>query len=93
MKERETMTKTTIPANAKKLDHRVLAEGEVTGHAHRATAGTLYQVGDSLILESPQKEPILHEEHDLVVPPAVECDVVRVQEYDHAAEEAKQVVD
>ena len=84
---------TTIPANAKKLDHLILADGEVTGHAHRAATGTLYEVGGALVLDAPENTPITHEEHRVLAPPARESDVSRVREYDHAAEEARPVSD
>lgn len=80
----------------KKLDHNVLAEGEVTGHAHRAIGGTLYeQRGGTLVLEPGEETRIVHEEHGAFTLPhtAEKFDVRKVQEYDHAAEAARAVAD
>ena len=78
----------------KKLNHLVLAEGEVTGHAHRATSGVLYDNGDGTMVLEPGEETIIrHEEH--APTPVIEepFRVEKVREYDHAAEEARNVAD
>ena len=83
----------------KKLDHVVLAEGEVTGHSHRAVGGTLYEgAGGTLVLERGKDTEIVHEEHHSFVLPASpesddQFDVRKVKEYDHAAEAARNVAD
>ena len=56
-----------IPGSARKLPHRTLAKGEITGHAHRIADSddvALFQAGDQFFL-SVQSETatILHEEH------------------------------
>lgn len=75
----------------------VLAEGEATGHAHvidateglelrEAPDGTLYARITSAV-------ELRHEEHQTVtVPPGV-YKVGKVQEFDHFAEEARDVLD
>lgn len=79
----------------KKLDHNILAEGEVTGHAHRALGGTLYEDGGTLVLEPGEETRIVHEEHGAFTLPrtAEKFDVRKVQEYDHAGEAARNVAD
>ncbi len=82
-----------------KLDHRVLAEGEVTGHAHRANSGTLYRdSAGTLLLEPAADTTITHEEHHAT--PLLDAiasgqmwEVGIVQEFDHAAQEARNVAD
>ena len=83
--------------NMKKLDHLVLAEGEITGHAHRAAAGVLYEDGDGFVLDTEGKPvSVTHEEHAVVLTPTTQTGRVlvrRVREMDHAAESARQVAD
>jgi len=54
-----------IPAEARSLDHLVLAEGEVTGHAHRITSGsaTLLEYGERKYLRVDEASELTHEEH------------------------------
>jgi hypothetical protein len=83
-------------AKAKKLPHTRLAEGEVTGHSHRAigTGAALYKTGaETLYLSAPVGANVVHEEHQAVTLPPGEYDRVIVLEYDHFAEESRQVVD
>ena len=79
----------------KKLDHVTLAEGEATGHSHRAVGGTLYDDGDVMVLEPGDETMITHEEHGVFALPktAEQFDVRKVQEFDHAAEAARNVAD
>ena len=75
-----------IPKDAKPLKHKVLAEGEVTGHKHEITQGeaqlyegtdgTLYMrvTGDNAVVEHPQHGVQEVEEGDY--------SIKRVQEYD-----------
>ncbi len=81
--------------NYKKLPHRVLAEGESTGHVHVADlSATLWESDSgSLILEVPVESTVTHEEHKAIVLPHGEYDIVRVREFDHFLEESKQVQD
>lgn len=86
-------------SNLKKLDHVTLAEGEATGHSHQARGGTLYEDrGGTLVLERGEETVIGHEEHHAFTLPASPAtsdlfDVRKVQEYDHAAEAARNVAD
>ena len=81
----------------------ILAEGEVTGHAH-----AILRTGAVELLEpkdpSPNKEvmwlkvsapsvDVVHEEHGTVTIPRGTYTVRKVQEYDHLKEEARSVAD
>jgi hypothetical protein len=83
------------PKDRKKLDHRILAHGEATGHKHEALEGTLYadDDGNLFLVADPETTTVRHEEHKPVKVPAVNNEVGRVQEYDHFAEEARSVQD
>jgi len=81
----------------KKLPHKRLAEGEVTGHFHEATAQDAVVYGDDagepLKLDAPNGTDVTHQEHDTITVPPGQYDRVIVQEYDHPEEEARRVVD
>ncbi len=74
----------------------VLAEGEVTGHAH-----VIDRVADLEFVEKDgmfylcNKKPVTvrHEEHKPITLPAGTWRVRGVREYDHFAEEARRVID
>ena len=82
-----------IPKKAKKLSHTVLAEGEATGHSHRATGGVLYADDDDLWLVTEVPVEIEHEEHDTQTLAPGTMRIGRVREMDHFAEEARRVTD
>lgn len=95
-------SKSLIPANAKKLNDNFLAEGEVTGHFHKVhgVVGVdfqLYEKDGVKFCELLKDTRITHEEHksqELKIvdfPQGFEVHIVR--EYDHLAEEARQVAD
>lgn len=72
----------------------VLAEGESTGHAHTVQDEIEMMVSDAgMFIASEKPFTITHEEHKPVVVPPGKYEVKRVQEYNHFAEEAKNVVD
>ena len=79
----------------KKLDHKRLAEGEVTGHFHAATAAsaTLYEEGGRLMLDAPEGTDITHQEHKPITLPAGQYDRLLVQEFDPFEEEVRAVRD
>jgi len=74
------------PQNDKKLDHLVLAEGEITGHAHRINGGNasstalLYDHDDDQRLLEVKSESVqlTHEEHNTVTVPQGTW-IVRIQ--------------
>lgn len=95
-KKRTRKKHQSVPAEAKRLDHKRLAEGETTGHFHAATAedAAVFDLGDGvLVLEAPSGTDVEHQEHGTVALPPGLYDRHIVREYDHAAEEARQVVD
>lgn len=77
--------------------HRnVIAEGEVTGHAHRVIEGNMRMFTDTLgnrYMEVPERIVVGHEEHK---PVAIDKGVYRlggVREFDHWQEETRKVID
>lgn len=78
------------------VNHLVLAEGEVTGHAHRVTEGdaTLYSDNGTLYLHvESEKAVVTHEEHHAVTIPHGDYQIGIVKEYDHFLEEVREVKD
>ena len=53
-----------LPADVKPLPHRILAEGEATGHVHALDAGILYEKGGLLFFNVEKaKATLTHQEH------------------------------
>lgn len=77
----------------KKLNHLILAEGESTGHAHRAKEGEIYEDKGTLYLRTTKETDITHEEHKTITLPKGDYKIGIVREYDHFAEEARRVAD
>ena len=79
----------------KKLAKPVLAEGELTGHAHVIDAPVDVFVCEDSTRTFVATAPVVvrHEEHKEVVIPAGEYISDRVRECDHFAEEARKVRD
>jgi len=88
-------SKTAIPQGAKRKANNHLAEGEATGHFHAATAPDvqLYEYEGGLMLAAPSGTEVTHQEHNTVLVPPGNYDRTIVREYDHFAEEARDVVD
>lgn len=86
-----------LPAGHRQAVGRVLASGEVTGHAHRLTEtsdGLLVEINGQLYLSvGVGGAAIVHEEHLPIMLPPGDYKIDRVQEYDHFAEEARSVRD
>lgn len=86
-----------IPAGAVRQNGAVvLAEGETTGHAHRVLdveAVALSKMADRIFLEVFSETPLTHEEHGTIQLPPGRYEVRKVREYDHFAEEAREVRD
>ena len=78
-----------------RLAHKRLAEGEATGHAHVAVADdvVIYEEGETIYLDAPTGTEIAHEEHATVTLPPGTYRVRKVREFDHFAEEARNVQD
>lgn len=92
-----TIQPASIPRGARTDAGRILAHGEVTGHAHRLTEasdGLLVEIDGQLYLAVGEGgATIIHEEHKPVELPQGDYRIGRVQEYDHFQEEARQVRD
>ena|SRR3990167_724834 len=80
----------------KKLNHLTLAKGESTGHHHAITDGDaeLYEHEGTLFLKvNSESATLTHQEHAPVEIPQGEYEIGIVREYDHFAEEARNVAD
>lgn len=79
----------------KRVKGNVLAEGEVTGHYHAATAGDaeVWDSGDGVELSAPNGSEIEHQEHRTISVPPGEYDRTIVREYDPFEEAAREVAD
>jgi len=75
----------------KKLEEKVLAHGEVTGHAHRVTVD-VYEDEEKYKYFS-GKTRVTHEEHGKIEIPEGTWVSGQVQEYDHFENEARAVRD
>lgn len=72
----------------------VLAEGEATGHAHTIEEEIrMVEAGGILYIGCATDVIVKHEEHDAITVPAGNYQIGIVQEYDHFAEEARNVAD
>ncbi len=85
-----------IPSIAKKVTKYpvILAQGKTTGHAHSVLEKVKAFVDNELIyIDSDKPFTIEHQEHNRVEVPAGIWRVRKVREYDHFAEEARNVRD
>lgn len=75
----------SIPADAERLRHSVLAEGEVTGHSHRLEvpeSAVLMEHSSGLYLRVvAEHATLIHEEHHPIVLPRGEYRVWQQREY------------
>lgn len=96
------MKNNLIPTNAKPVDENHLALGEVTGHGHRLQGAIgqdfqIYTKDGVRFCQLNSNVELKHEEHNTqllqkdMFPKGMEIQVVR--EYDHFAEEARDVLD
>ena len=74
----------------KEVPGGVLAEGEITNHAHRV-AVPVYETELGREFAGPAE--VVHEEHGPIVLPKKAMVSGRVREMDHYAKEARQVMD
>ena len=72
-----------IPRGVVKQDHRVLAEGEATGHVHELDLGDLYEKNGTLYfrIAEGQTATLEHAEHEPVSFAEGEYMVTRQKEY------------
>lgn len=90
------VSKTPDNANAVTRHERgyVLAEGEVTGHAHVIEDDIKMVEQDGVLYIGCESDVIIkHEEHNHITIPAGCYEVRKVKEYDHFAEEVREVAD
>ena len=88
-----------IPKGAKRVNKSILAEGEQTGHRHEVMEPDVcgletYEMDGEIYIKAALDAPLTHQEHHAQkIPATIEHEIVRVQEYDHMLEEARQVAD
>jgi len=84
-----------VPTAAQKRDSCVLAEGKATGHHHVVVGDDVevFEADGVLYLHVPDSAVIEHKEHRRIEVPAGDYRVQKVREYDHFAEEAREVRD
>lgn len=79
-----------------RLNHLTLAKGEKTGHHHTITEGDaeLYEENGVLYLHvKSEKATLTHQEHKPILIDKGDYQIGIVREYDHFAEEARNVAD
>jgi hypothetical protein len=84
-----------IPEGAVLLNHNIVKHGEATGHAHRVSGESVqcYMHTNMIYVDAPNGGQIDHEEHGLKDLAPNLYIVGGTNEYDHFAEEAREVVD
>lgn len=75
----------TVPDEARRLHHLVLAEGELTGHSHRIAerdAAVLFELGSNLFLRViGETATLVHQEHGPISRPTGTYRVWKQREY------------
>lgn len=66
---------------ASRVENRVLAYGEVTGHSHRLEGGELWQDHGDMIAVLTEPTALVHEEHETITLPEGTYRVIRQREY------------
>jgi len=75
----------------KKLEKPILADGEVTGHAHRLGAGDVFEQENGVkVFDLAQGTDLMHEEHGVIHLPPGEYLSDQVREVDHFAEDEEE---
>jgi len=83
-----------LPEGLKKLNHHILAEGEVTGHRHELTAGVLYAMDtEPKFVRIDVPATITHQEHKPLEVATGIYEVIREREFDYCSEEIARVAD
>lgn len=85
----------SIPTSAVRVNHKILALGETTGHAHRLTdAAQVFEDADgTLYFDAPAGAGVSHEEHATIEFPPGTYQVIRQREYDPYEQVIRQVAD
>lgn len=93
----ELILKKVSEIKGKKLNHLILAEGEVTGHKHEIVEAeaTLYQNEDGVLYLSvkSEKAKLIHPDHKTIELPQGDYEVVEQREYVIGDEKYRKVVD
>jgi hypothetical protein len=87
-----------LPSGEKKVLAKkrcVLAEGEVTGHAHviEDDEAELIQIGEKMLLSLGRKTTLFHEEHGPIELESGFYEVDKINEYDYFSQMVRKVVD
>jgi ribosome recycling factor len=82
-----------IPENAKVSTSNIFHQGE--NHAHKLTGGNalIFLDGDTTYLDVQSECQLNHDEHSMVIVPPGFYRKEIVKEYDHWAEEARNIID
>ncbi len=71
-----------LPIGCRKTRSKIILQGELTGHSHRITAGTVYHLGsDQIYVQLDEPASIVHEEHAAIELPVGIYRVIRQHEY------------
>ena len=92
----DVIVEKVIKVKGKKLNHLTLAKGEATRHHHTITEGDaeLFESEGTMFLRvNSDTATLTHQEHNTIILPKGDFKVRQVREYDHFAEEARQVRD
>ena len=96
LQQGDVLIKRVTSIKGEKLKHLTLALGAATGHHHTVTEGDaeLYEHEGTLFLKVKSENATLtHQEHLPITIPKGDYKIGIVQEYDHFAEEARNVAD
>lgn len=96
LQQGDVLIKKVLGIKGKKQKHLTLAQGESTGHHHTITEGDaeLYEHEGTLYLRvNSEKATLTHQEHHAIEIPQGEYEIGIVREYDHIAEETRNVSD
>ena len=96
LQQGDVLIQSVSEIKGKKLNHLTLAKGEATGHHHTITEGDaeLFEHEGTMFLRVNSKEAILtHQEHGAITIPKGDYKIGIVREFDHFAEEARNVQD
>ena len=85
-----------LPENLKRLSHKILAEGEVTGHKHQFVGNVdVYEneKGQMMFGVMDANAKLVHQEHKPILIGKGVYEVIKEREYNPFEEEIKQVMD
>jgi hypothetical protein len=73
----------SLPGGLHRLEHRIIAEGETTGHKHEVIDETaiLYEDGNGKFLEALVDTEVVHQEHHTIKIPKGFYKIIQQREY------------